>query len=56
MPAPDRVRAMLEERRQWAHDAGLPVDETEDFFKDLIHWFINQQITHWRVLHPEAQP
>ncbi|NVL30918.1 isochorismate-pyruvate lyase, partial [Pseudomonas syringae pv. actinidiae] len=23
---------------------------------DLIHWFINQQITHWRVLHPEAQP
>ncbi|NVL47968.1 isochorismate-pyruvate lyase, partial [Pseudomonas syringae pv. actinidiae] len=43
-------------RRQWAHDAGLPVDETEDFFKDLIHWFINQQITHWRVLHPEAQP
>ncbi|WP_375233328.1 chorismate mutase, partial [Pseudomonas syringae group genomosp. 3] len=54
--APDRVRAMLEERRQWANDAGLPVDETEDFFKDLIHWFINQQITHWRALHPEAQP
>lgn len=56
IPAPDRVRAMLEERRQWANDAGLPVDETEDFFKDLIHWFINQQITHWRALHPEAQP
>ncbi|MFJ4142887.1 isochorismate lyase [Pseudomonas sp. NPDC089734] len=54
IPAPERVVAMLEERRQWAAEAGLPVDQTEDFFKDLIHWFINQQITHWRTLHPEV--
>lgn len=54
IPAPERVVAMLEERRQWAAEAGLPVDQTEDFFKDLIHWFINQQINHWRTLHPEA--
>ncbi|MGY2290558.1 isochorismate lyase [Pseudomonas sp. SDO528_S397] len=57
IPAPERVSAMLEERRAWAADAGLPVDETEEFFRDLIHWFINQQINHWHRLHPqEAHP
>ncbi|MEE4149485.1 isochorismate lyase [Pseudomonas viridiflava] len=54
IPAPERVVVMLEARRLWAANAGLPVDETEDFFRDLIHWFINQQITHWRRLHPEG--
>ncbi len=57
IPALERVSVMLEERRLWAADAGLPVDETEEFFGDLIHWFINQQINHWHTLHPlEAQP
>ncbi|MEF9898125.1 MAG: isochorismate lyase [Pseudomonas sp.] len=57
IPAPDRVSAMLEERRCWAAEVGLPVDETEEFFRDLIHWFINQQINHWHRLHPlEVQP
>ncbi|AMB87606.1 isochorismate-pyruvate lyase [Pseudomonas agarici] len=57
IPAPERVSAMLEERRLWAADAGLPVDETEEFFGDLIHWFINLQINHWHTLHlQEAQP
>ena len=56
IPAPERVVEMLEARRQWAEVAGLPVDESEAFFRDLIHWFINQQINHWYALHPEATP
>ncbi|MFH7428938.1 isochorismate-pyruvate lyase, partial [Pseudomonas syringae pv. tagetis] len=38
-----------------AIDAGLPVDETEDFFKHLNHWIINQQMTHWQLLTPEDE-
>ncbi|MFJ9990395.1 isochorismate lyase [Pseudomonas putida] len=56
IPAPERVSAMLEARRQWAKEAGLPVDESEAFFRDLIHWFINQQINHWYRLHPQETP
>ncbi|WP_166302516.1 isochorismate lyase [Bradyrhizobium sp. 2S1] len=50
IPAPDRVAAMLTDRRAWAEVAGLPADGVETLFASLIEWFIQQQIIHWRVL------
>ncbi len=49
IPAPDRVAAMLPDRRRWAEEAGLDADVVEGVFNTFIHWFIDQQIRHWRA-------
>lgn len=49
IPAPERVAAMLEERRLWAERAGLPQEAIAVLFPGLIEWFIQQQILHWRT-------
>lgn len=51
IPAPERVTAMLIDRRTWAEQAGLPPDDIESLFAGLIRWFINQQTLHWRRQH-----
>jgi len=51
IPAPERVTAMLIDRRAWAEQAGLPPDDVESLFAGLIRWFINQQTLHWRRQH-----
>ncbi len=48
IPAPDRVAAMLPERRQWAENAGLDPDFVVGLFERIIPWFIQRQINHWR--------
>lgn len=51
IPAPDRVAAMLEDRRDWAILAGFDVAFTQNLFEQIIHWNIQQQIQHWRAVH-----
>lgn len=48
IPAPERVAAMLPDRREWSEKAGLSPDFTVPLFAQIIQWFIQQQIQHWR--------
>lgn len=45
--APDRVAAMLPQRRQWAEDVGLDGEFIEGLFKQIIHWYIAEQTAYW---------
>lgn len=49
IPAPERVAAMLEERRLWAVEAELDVAFVEKLYEQIIHWNIQQQTLHWRA-------
>ena len=51
IPAPDRVAAMLIDRRHWAEEEQLSADYIESLFTGIIQWFINQQKLHWRTNH-----
>ena len=48
IPAPDRVRSMLAQRRTWARDCGLAEDFVEKLFIHITDWYIATQIGHWR--------
>lgn len=48
IPAPERVVVMLEDRKKWAEEAGMSTEYVEDLFSNIIDWYINQQIKHWR--------
>lgn len=48
--APERVGAMIAERRIWAEDAALNADFVGPLFAQIIHWFIAQQVHYWREL------
>jgi len=48
IPAPERVAAMLPQRRLWAEQAGLEPDFFENIFSQLIQWFINEQVRFYR--------
>lgn len=52
VPAPERVRAMLDDRAEWAKAAGLSPDFVAPLFAQISEWFIRQQIAHW----PDRQP
>ncbi|HKS15090.1 MAG TPA: isochorismate lyase [Pseudomonas sp.] len=54
IPAPERVAAMLEERLEWAASAGFDPQFIEALFGQIIHWNIQQQIQHWRSIHPAS--
>jgi isochorismate pyruvate lyase len=47
--APERVGAMIPQRQSWAMEAGLDPDFVGPLFAQIIHWFIGQQIHHWRA-------
>lgn len=48
IPAPERVAAMLPPRRTWALKAGLDPDFIEKMFREMIAWFIHEQVLHFR--------
>ena len=52
--APERVAQMLPQRRQWAEDAGLDAHFVETLFAQIIHWYIAQQVVHWRSMRVPA--
>ncbi|WP_254055668.1 isochorismate lyase [Ruegeria sp. EL01] len=47
VPAPERVREMLNERSDWASALGLNPDFVAPLFAQISEWFIRQQIAHW---------
>lgn len=47
--APDRFKAMLATRREWAQTEGLNPDAIEKMYSDLVNHFIAEEMAHWAV-------
>ncbi len=45
---PERFKAMLEKRRDWASEEGLNPDEIAKLFRDLVTHFIEEEMKHWK--------
>ncbi|WP_298031344.1 isochorismate lyase [uncultured Desulfovibrio sp.] len=54
IPAPERVKAMLMERRTWAKEYGLSETFVEKLFEQITTWYIATQIAHWREMHRQG--
>lgn len=46
--APERFKAMLEKRREWANQEGLNPDVIERMFSDLVNHFIEEEMQRWK--------
>ncbi len=42
--APERQKAMLEERRRWAEEEGLSPDAIEAVYETLISYFVDREM------------
>lgn len=47
--APERFRAMLAQRREWALEEGLAPDAIEKMYSDLVSHFIAEEMRHWKI-------
>lgn len=47
--APDRFNAMLQQRREWAQESGLNPDIVEKLYRDLVNYFIDEELKHYKV-------
>lgn len=45
--APERQKAMLEERRNWAEEEDLSPEVVEKIYRDLIAYFVNREMKDW---------
>jgi isochorismate pyruvate lyase len=45
--APDRLKLMLQARREWAETEGLNPDVIEKMYRDLVAYFIQEELQHW---------
>lgn len=46
--APERFNAMLQQRRLWAEAAGLNPDVIENLYRDLVSYFIDEELKNWQ--------
>ena len=46
--APERVQAMLQQRRIWAEEAGLSADVIEKLYRDLVTYFVEEEMKRWQ--------
>ena len=46
--APERFKAMLEKRRDWAKMEGLNPDAIEKMYSDLVNHFIEEEMKRWK--------
>jgi isochorismate pyruvate lyase len=46
--APERLQAMLQQRRVWAEAEGLNADVIEKMYQDLVNHFIDEEMKHWK--------
>ncbi len=46
--APDRFKAMLADRQQWAIAAGLNPVLIAQIYTDLVQYFIDEELKHWQ--------
>ncbi|HSM82543.1 MAG TPA: isochorismate lyase [Nodosilinea sp.] len=47
--APERLQAMLHQRRLWATELGLDPDVIERLYRDLVEYFIAEELRHWQA-------
>ena len=47
--APERFHSMLDQRRVWAAQAGLDPDTIANLYRDLVHYFIDEEIATWKA-------
>ena len=46
--APERQKAMLARRREWAEDEGLDPDFVEGLYRNIVSHFVAREIDHWQ--------
>lgn len=46
--APERLKAMLTQRRTWAESVGLNPEVIEKMYQDLVNYFISEELKHWK--------
>lgn len=46
--APERFKAMLLQRREWAVEQGLNPDVIEKLYSDLVNYFIQEEMNKWK--------
>ncbi|MBW4472246.1 MAG: isochorismate lyase [Stenomitos rutilans HA7619-LM2] len=54
--APDRLQAMLKQRRLWAEAEGLNADAIEKMYQDLVNHFTDEEMKHWKQNTCGAEP
>ncbi|WP_293310430.1 isochorismate lyase [Pedobacter sp. UBA5917] len=47
--APERFENMLLQRRDWAVEEGLSPDIIEKLYRDLVNYFISEEIKNWNI-------
>ena len=47
--APERFKAMLEQRRVWAREAGLDPGVIENMYRELVSYFIEEEMKKWQA-------
>ncbi|WP_261425731.1 isochorismate lyase [Serratia proteamaculans] len=45
--AKERLEAMLLQRRVWADEQGLSPEVIEKMYRDLVNYFISEEMKHW---------
>lgn len=51
--APERFKAMLLKRREWAQAEGLNPSAIEKLYVDLVNHFINEELQLWKKESPD---
>jgi isochorismate pyruvate lyase len=46
--APERFKAMLAKRREWAETEGLSPEAIEKLYTDLVNHFIEEEMIRWK--------
>ena len=46
--APERFKSMLKQRRIWAEQENLNPDVIENIYRDLVNYFINEELADWK--------
>jgi isochorismate pyruvate lyase len=46
--APERQRAMLARRREWAEEEGLDPDFVEGLYRNIVSHFVGKEMDHWQ--------
>jgi isochorismate pyruvate lyase len=53
--APERFKAMLAKRREWAEVEGLSPDAIEKLYADLVNHFIEEEMNRWKAHQNECE-
>jgi len=46
--APERQKAMLARRREWAEEEGLDPDFVEGLYRNIVSHFVGREMDHWQ--------